>query len=210
MIKSIKRICAAVVMIAALTVPAAAQISFGPKVGVAVNDLKFSEDVISADNRAGFTGGLMLEVMLPIANLGLDASVMYVHRTVDVLGEYNEETNGYSVLSDKGRDYIEVPINLKWKIGLPVVGSIVTPYLFTGPSFAFLTSKKAVTEAYKNKSFDLAWNFGFGVQLVNKIQVGASYGLGLTKAVEAVDSEFKGVNIEGKNRYWTITAAYLF
>ncbi len=210
MIKSIKKLAVAVVMVAAVTVPAAAQISFGPKVGVAVNDMKFSKDVISADNRAGFTGGLMLEVMLPIANIGVDASVMYVHRTVDVLAGVDED--GYQkVESDKGRDYIEVPINLKWKIGMPIVGKFVTPYLFTGPSFAFLTSKKAISEAYKNKSFDMAWNFGFGVQVLNKIQVGASYGLGLTKAVKAtVDDKINPVNIEGKNRYWTITAAYLF
>lgn len=207
--KSVKCLVAAVVMIAALTVPAAAQISFGPKVGVAVNDLKFSEDVISSDNRAGFTGGLMLEVMLPIANLGVDASVMYVHRSVDVLAA--DDGTYQKVISDKSRDYIEVPINLKWKIGMPIVGNIVTPYLFTGPSFSFLTSKKAIAEAYKNKSFDMAWNFGFGVQVLGKIQVGASYGLGLTKAVQAtIDDEINPVNIEGKNRYWTITAAYLF
>ncbi len=209
MIKSIKRLVAAVVMIAALTVPATAQISFGPKVGVAVNDMKFNKDVISADNRAGFTGGLMLEVMLPIANLGIDASVMYVHRQVDVLGVETEK--GQKVEYDKGRDYIEVPINFKWKIGLPIVGKFVKPYLFTGPSFAFLTSKKAITDAYKNKSFDMSWNFGFGVELISKIQVGASYGLGLTKAAQAtIDNEINPVNIEGKNRYWTITAAYLF
>ncbi|MBQ9076557.1 MAG: porin family protein [Muribaculaceae bacterium] len=207
--KSVKRLVAAVVMIAALTVPAAAQISFGPKVGVAVNDLKFSEDVISSDNRAGFTGGLMLEVMLPIANLGVDASVMYVHRSVDVLAA--DDGAYQKVISDKSRDYIEVPINLKWKIGMPIVGNIVTPYLFTGPSFSFLTSKKAIAEAYKNKSFDMAWNFGFGVQVLGKIQVGASYGLGLTKAVQAtIDDEINPVDIDGKNRYWTITAAYLF
>ncbi len=213
MIKSIKRLVAAVVMIAALTVPAAAQISFGPKVGIAVNDMKFNKDVISADNRAGFTGGLMLEVMLPIANLGIDASVMYVHRQVDVITGYDKENNANIVAKNesKGRDYIEVPINFKWKIGLPIVGKFVSPYLFTGPSFAFLTSKKAITDAYKNKSFDMSWNFGFGVQLINKIQVGASYGIGLTKAAQAtIDDDIKPVNIEGKNRYWTITAAYLF
>lgn len=210
MIRSIKKLAVALVMVAAVTVPAAAQISFGPKVGVAVNDMKFSKDVVNVDNRAGFTGGLMLEVMLPIANLGVDASVMYVHRTVDVLGEVDE--NGkQTVETDKGRDYIEVPINLKWKIGMPIVGNIVSPYLFTGPSFAFLTSKKAINDALNNKKFDMSWNFGFGVQVLNKIQVGASYGLGLTKAIQGkVVEDSKPVEINGKNRYWTITAAYLF
>ena len=62
----------------------------------------------------------------------------------------------------RNRDYIEIPLNFKYKLGLPVVGKIITPYVFTGPSVAFLTSKKAITEAYKNKSVDVAWNFGLG------------------------------------------------
>ena len=75
MIKTIKRIALAVVVIAATVVPASAQISFGPKVGVAIDRLSFNKEaLLSSDNRAGFTGGLMLEVMLPIANLGYDAS----------------------------------------------------------------------------------------------------------------------------------------
>lgn len=210
MIKSIKSVVVAIVMVAAMAVPASAQIKFGPKVGVAVNDMKFSKDVIAVDNRAGFTGGLMLEVMLPIANIGVDASVMYVSRKVDVLSVVDE--NGYQkVESDMGRDYIEVPINLKWKIGLPFVGNIVSPYIFTGPSFAFLTSKKAIDDAVKNKEFDMSWNIGLGVQVLSKIQVGASYGLGLTKAIQGqMLEDSKPVNIDGKNRYWTITAAYLF
>ena len=208
MIKSIKSVVVAIVMVAAMAVPASAQIKFGPKVGIAVNDMKFSEDVISVDNRDGFTGGLMLEVMLPIANIGVDASVMYVSRKVDVLSEENGKTK---VESEMGRDYIEVPINLKWKIGLPFVGNVVSPYIFTGPSFAFLTSKKAITNAVKNKEFDMSWNIGLGVQVLNKVQVGASYGLGLTKAIQGqVVEGSEPVNIEGKNRYWTITAAYLF
>ena len=45
---------------------------------------------------------------------------------------------------------------------------------------------------------------------MKKIQVGASYGFGLTKAVEMVTDDVNAAGIEGKNRYWTITAAYLF
>ena len=35
---------------------------------------------------------------------------------------------------------IEIPVNLKYKFGLPVVGSLVSPYIVTGPSFAFKVS----------------------------------------------------------------------
>lgn len=205
MLKMIRRAVFAVALMAAFAVPASAQFSFGVKAGVAVSDMKFNKDVFDASNRAGFTGGIMAEVMIPMTNVGVDASLMYVRRNtefmVDVLGE-TESAKSH-------RDYIEIPVNFKWKIGLPVVGSIVSPYIFTGPSFAFLTSKKEIEDAYKNKTFDVSWNIGVGVQLIKKLQIGASYGFGLTKAVEMA-TDVNGAGIEGKNRYWTITAAYLF
>lgn len=62
-------IVAAIVSIAA-AVPASAQLKFGLKVGTAVNSLKFQSDnwdeTFSTDNRAGFTGGAMLEFTAPM------------------------------------------------------------------------------------------------------------------------------------------------
>lgn len=204
--KSLKRIIIAMTFIMAFGVSANAQIKFGIKAGVVVNDLKFDKDVIATDNRAGFTGGLMMEVNLPILNLGVDASVMYVRRSSEVIINTSNSNGDNTGIASKNinNDYIEVPVNLKYKFALPGVGRIVAPYLFTGPSFSFLTSKKAIGDALENKKFDLSWNFGAGVQILNKVQVGASYGLGLTKASESV------TGIDAKNRCWTITAAYLF
>lgn len=174
--------------------------------GFTTSELHFDESVIDSDNQTGFTGGLMGEFMLPVFNLGVDASVMYVHRAAKV----GAEDFGVTTIN---RDYVEIPINLKWKIGLPVVSNIVTPYIFTGPSFAFLCSKKDFKEFAENKTCDVTWNFGVGLQLLNKLQIGASYGLGLNKSIEAkipVDAEGAEKIYSGKDRYWTVTAAYLF
>lgn len=209
LIKSV--IFAALMAVAVLCIPvsADAQIKFGIKAGAAINDLKFNEDFLSKENRAGFTGGLMLEFTVPVIGLGFDASAMYVHRTVNI-----ENTEGYEELTEEqrdalGRDYIDIPINLKYKLSLPGVGSLVKPFVTTGPSFAFLVSKKEVNNFVKNKSCDISWNFGFGVELFSHAQVAASYGLGLTNTLEFI-GDYKGNKIEGKNRYWTVTAAYLF
>ena len=208
--KSLKRIFIAIALIMAFGVSANAQIKFGAKAGIVVNDLKFDKDVVASDNRVGFTGGLMMEVNIPIVGLGVDASVMYVRRSSEI-GYMAENDKGEEIFNTNkiNNDYIEVPINLKYKFSLPIAGNFVAPYLFTGPSFAFLTSKEAIGDAVKNKKFDLSWNFGAGVQILNKVQLGASYGLGLTKAAEAV-SDIKGAGVDVKNRCWTITAAYLF
>lgn len=128
---------------------------------------------------------------------------MYVHRTSDVYYQnYNDPY--YHDFNSSNRDYIDIPINLKWMIGLPVVGRYVSPYIFTGPSFSFLISDND-HEFYEQKGVDIAWNLGFGFQFFKKIQIGASYGWGLTEAIQGHKER-----IDGKNRYWTITAAYLF
>lgn len=194
------------VALLALSVPAQSQVRIGPKLGVEVNTLRFSGDMFDRDNRAGFTGGLMIEAMVPGVGLGIDVSVMYVRRNQEALSLMQ----GYESV-DVAKDYINVPVNLKWRLGLPLVGKIITPYVFTGPDFAFLTSRRAINAAWRNKSVDVAWNVGAGVQLFSHVQVGASYGFGITKLSRMTGLTGNDApNIQGKNSYWTVTAAYLF
>ena len=145
----------------------------------------------------------MAEFTVPVVGIGCDLSAMYVRRNTKFLYENN-------ISGKDNRDYIEIPLNLKYKFSLPVVSKILVPYLGVGPSVSFLTSRKNIYGAFKNKSVDWALNFGIGVQLFSHLDVNARYGLGLTKAVRAVDDEFGTGGIEGKNRYWTISLAYLF
>ena len=45
---------------------------------------------------------------------------------------------------------------------------------------------------------------------VNKVQLHASYGLGLNNAASS-DAALHGANLgDAKNRFWSVTAAYLF
>lgn len=194
---------AALMVIGASAFPAQAQFRIGPRVGLTVNDLHFNKDVIDSDNQTGWTAGVTTEFTIPVVGLGFDLSAMYVRRNAKFL-----EDNGFSAKND--RDYIEIPLNIKYKFSIPVVSKIAVPYLGVGPSVSFLTSKRSVEGALKNKSVDWAFNFGFGVQLFSHLDVNARYGLGLTKAVKAVSSQASDAGIEGKNRYWTVSVAYLF
>ena len=196
--KTIKTIIAAIVVVCGLTaVPANAQFRIGPKVGINVNSLHFNDKTFDRDNRVGFNAGVMTEFTVPVIGIGMDASVMYVRRNSTII-----KGDGTDVRDN--RDYIDIPINLKYKLNIPVISSIIAPYLATGPAFAFLTSKRDFKD-FRNRKCDVAWNFGFGAELVKHLQIGASYGIGLNKAVGTSDK-----SIEGKNRYWTVTAAYLF
>lgn len=202
--KTIKSLLLAVVMIAGFSVSAAAQFHIGPRVGITVNQLHMSDKMFDAENRTGFTGGLMAEFTVPIIGVGVDASVMYVRR--EGVNKYVED--GETIVEKNNRNYIGIPINLKWKIGIPAVGNIITPFITTGPEFDFLCSKQTIDDM-KRKKCDVSWNFGLGVELIKHIQVAASYGFGINSAVKYVDA-IETVDVKGKDRFWTITAAYLF
>lgn len=199
-----KRILLAVIICIAASATAAAQFAFGPRVGVNVHKMHFNKDVLNNDNRAGFVGGLEMEFTAPIIGIGFDLSVLYVHQVNSTADLGNGNMDNF-----KKKDFIEIPLNLKYKLGLPLVSKIVKPFVTTGPSVAFLTSRRAITEAYKNKAVDYSWNFGLGVELFNHLQVGAQYGIGLNNVVEHLGAD-NATKIDGKNRTWTITAAYLF
>lgn len=192
---------------------AGAPIKFGLKAGMTVNDLKFNESIFSSDNRCGYTLGVMTKFTAPLIGIGFDASVMFTHRVTGLEATLVSPDDG-SVTTVNAptvkSDYIEIPINLRWDINLPVVGSFVTPFLTTGPDFSFLVSKQNAENAWKKHTFDVAWNFGVGLLFVKKVQLHASYGLGLNNAASADRSLYGNTFGDAKNRFWTVTAAYLF
>lgn len=202
--KKLNRIITIVLVAVGFAVaPANAQFRFGVKAGVNVNSLHFNTNDFNTSNRAGFTGGVMAEFTVPLLGIGGDVSALYTHRSVKSVKGIDDPDDNEQPFSFNS-DYIDIPINFKWKINIPVVNNIIRPFLTTGPSFAFLINKSKVPEGYKNK--DIAWNFGFGVELVKHLQLGASYGLGLSKVAKGADL----TDIYGKSRVWTVTAAYLF
>ncbi len=189
-------------IVGASAITAQAQFKIGPRVGLTVNELHFNKSITDTDNQTGWTAGLTTEFTVPVVGIGFDLSAMYVRRNAKFLSE--------NKLTKDNRDYIEIPLNLKYKFSIPVVSKVLVPYLGVGPSVSFLTSKRNIEGAYQNKSVDWALNFGFGVQLFSHLDVNARYGVGLTKAVQTVSSQNTNAGIEGKNRYWTVSLAYLF
>lgn len=186
-----------------MALPAKAQIKFGIKGGLNISSVHFNSDILKADNVTGFQVGPMIETTLPLVGVGLDAAILYSQKGL-------EANTGLSKTSMK-TDYIDVPVNLKWKFGLP----IVKVYLAAGPYVGFRVGGDkfwevpgSVKSQIKTKSFSAGLNFGAGVELIKHLQVGINYGLGLTDnySLETVDLS-KSV---GKNRGWSVTAAILF
>lgn len=203
--KKLSLIVAVLFAAVVMAVPAQAKFRIGPRVGVDVSSLHFSKDVFDKSNRLGFTAGLEAEIGLPLG-ICFDASVMYVRRSIDAKSDNNSVQN-----IDTQRDYINVPINFKWNLGLPLVGKFIAPYILTGPDFAFLCSKEAINDAWKSHKVDVSWNVGVGLEFISHLQISASYGFGITKLSKLAGiTNSSSDQIEGRNNNWTITAAYLF
>ncbi|MBD5265075.1 MAG: porin family protein [Bacteroides sp.] len=196
-------------LVAILGIGAAnAQLRFGVKAGLNLNSLHLSnvKDNLTDDNKAGFTGGVMAEFQIPVIGICFDLSAMYTHMSTTL--KDGDENVGLA------KNFLEVPINLKYKIGLPVVSHIVTPFIFTGPSFAFrLDSNKKDLEHYvQTKGTQSVWNVGLGVELIRHLQIQAGYGFGMNNIAKKIaDANSINANFTKlRNNYWTVTAAWLF
>lgn len=211
--KSFKRIALIVASVLLIAGSANAKtFSFGIKAGANFNKLSFSKEIVHDINKANSTGweaGVMVEANLPIVGLGVDLSLMYarMNNNGTIFDSKGQE------IYDAGKNYLMLPLNIKYKISLPVVGKYLAPYVFTGPNFLFDLDKHTL-DYIKNKKCQVAWNLGIGLEFFNHLQVGASYNFGLGKIgnsiVDGLVGTNQNVNYTVKNNYWMVTAAYLF
>lgn len=194
-----KRIVFALMTAMLLALPTAAQVRLGLRGGITVGELRFSREIIDSDNRAGFTGGLLVDVGIPVTGLGVEVSAMYTHRN-------NRLTDGQRTFK---RHYIDIPVYARYRMGIAGIGHVFAPYIFTGPSFSILFDDSAPGNYDNNKTY-LSWDVGGGAELFNHWRLSATYGIGISKAMEYIDREYTGDKVSGKDRYWTLSVAYLF
>lgn len=203
---TIKKIFIALaVALVAVGAAEAKPVAFGVKAGLNVNKLNHK----LSENTCGWTAGVMADFTVPIVGLGADVSLMYSRMNngndipvIDLSNGNVSEANLY------GKNFLVLPINLKYKFTIPVVSNFLKPYVFTGPSFAFRLDKSVTVEDVKSRSCQVDWNVGLGLELINHVQVGASYGFGINNIVKYTGDYVNPTKI--KNNCWTVTAAYLF
>jgi hypothetical protein len=177
--------------------PAAAQLKFGVKGGANINSVRLNKTLFDTDNTTGFFIGPMMELMAPAVGVGFDFAILYSKQNVEVKNSGEELKN----------NYLNVPLNLKWKFGLPVV----KPFLTAGPYVGFrLGGDKiwnVIDDQWKAKSYSAGLNFGAGVEAFKHLQIGFTYTLGLTDDYSAKSMDWKAL---GKNCGWLFNAAILF
>ena len=194
---------------------AQAQVKFGLKGGLNVTSMSLNSEVFDADNQTGFFIGPTVKFTLPIVGLGIDASALYDQRDAKVKVE---EGDGASVESKIKNQSINIPINLRYGVGL---GSTASIYLFAGPQFGFNVGDKNQS-LYKDvaqwrlKSSTFSVNVGLGAMLLSHLQISANYNIACGKTGETTMSDVAGETVQqmfkkrGRANAWQIGLAYYF
>lgn len=182
-------------LVAWMAVPAQAQFKWGIKGGANISSIHFTNlpENFSTENLTGFHIGPTIELMAPLVGLGFDASILY--------SQTGMEIGTQTVKSD----YLNIPVNLKWKIGIPAVKVFAAAGPYVGFRLGGGKIWDVLSDQIESKSFSAGLNIGAGVELIQHLQISATYQLGLTD-----NYSIKKLEIDGKNRGWLISAAILF
>jgi opacity protein-like surface antigen len=188
-----------VVVAVAIAVPAQAQIKFGVKGGLNLAKADFDKSDVKTSNFTGFFIGPMVEATIPIVGLGVDGALLFSQKGLKSGGE-TEKINA-----------IEVPVNLKYSIGL---GSIAAVYLAAGPSFSFNLKDNIGSgeDKWDIKKSQLGVNLGAGVKLIKHLQVGVNYHLPLGDTAEFKPDLGTAIQVKQsfKTKVWQVSVAYIF
>lgn len=179
-----KRIISILLLCCACIAPIQAQLRYGIKLGAEFShpSAKNSFDA-TIDGGSGFTGGLQLEYQVPICGLAFGVSALYEHRVMNVETKqfidgilYTSSHNDLITVVDKcGGSFLVIPVDIKYKMNVGILHNLVTPYVLTGPDFAFRLNKAV------GSSTHLGWNVGGGIDIVNFIQISGGYRFGMNK-----------------------------
>lgn len=203
--RNILRSLLAAVMITSIASSARAQFRYGINAGVSIAKPDLSGTVGTGaviESGAGFRGGLTLEYQVPTLGLAFDASVDYLRYNLRLANE-----RGASDYTDIGRNFIEVPLNIKYKFWLGNFHNLVAPMVMTGPSFMFNLDKQPENAPLTQKRFQPGWNVGLGFDIINFIQLNAGYRFAFGNAIK--HSDLMG-SAKLRNKGWYVSATLLF
>lgn len=196
-----------VLLISAAFAASAQTFRVGITAGAALNSVSDKFDYARMRSGAAFTGGATFEANMPMLGFGFDLSMLYERRKVkfdDYAHFVPDEicSTNPTFGRPRSRSYITIPLNIKWKLGLPLFGDVLKPFIATGPSIALLVGHR---EDYDNKRI-WSWNLGCGIELLRRLQLRANYAIPLSRSYTIAPSDqFK---TSYKDHLWTFTATF--
>ena len=190
--------------------PADAQVKFGVKGGLNVTDMHLSSEVFDKSNQAGWYIGPTVKVSLPVTGLGVDIAALYDYRSAKVTDPSNEDIK-------IKQQSINVPVNLRYGIGL---GSLASIIFHAGPQIGFNVGDKNFkwtdTSNYALKKSNFSVNVGLGVSVAKQFEITGNYNIACGKTADATvlktvqDVAGTSVKSKSRNSSWQVGLAYYF
>ena len=190
--------------------PADAQVKFGVKGGLNVTDMHLSSEVFDKSNQAGWYIGPTVKVSLPVTGLGVDIAALYDYRSAKVTDPSNEDIK-------IKQQSINVPVNLRYGIGL---GSLASIIFHPGPQIGFNVGDKNFkwtdTSNYALKKSNFSVNVGLGVSVAKHFEITGNYNIACGKTADATvlktvqDVAGTSVKSKSRNSSWQVGLAYYF
>ncbi|MCL2650667.1 MAG: PorT family protein [Candidatus Azobacteroides sp.] len=195
------------VLFMALPTQAQKPLRFGVKAGVNLASMSLSDlqGNLNPSNYTGFQVGPIMDFTVPIVGIGMNVAILYSQTGVKLPGITGLK-NGSDIVKNGN---ILIPVNFKYTLFSLI--PLISPYATVGP-YANLNISDNLASDIKSQSFGAGLNFGIGVELLKRLQVGANYQLGLTddygksSGLQIAGSAITG----GKSHVWSITAAFFF
>lgn len=182
-----------------------AQIKVGLKAGFDVAENKINKNILNARNRLGFQVGPVVQIGVPVVGLSVDAGLLYGYKKYDVKNEEVGDVSNYN--------YLTVPVHLKKSfalagnfVGLYVKGGPYAEFKLSGGDFKF----NNISEKVKSKGFGMGLNFGIGVNLITKLDIGMDYRFKLTDNYDNDTPGIKDYFSTRKDKTWNVNATYYF
>lgn len=195
-----------------LSSPVLSQVKFGVKGSVGLNNPDFNtpNETFNVENMTSYSIGPAIEAMfLPLgaADFGIEAALLYNDNRMTI-----SRLQGEGVDTEVSNRYLNLPVNAKIKFGIGLLPLKLfgtagpwAGYLIDGDEF----NLEDVADRVKAKEFQAGANLGFGVEVLNMIQVGLNYSVKLTDNY-SVDIPNWSDPLNGKTESWTITGTIYF
>lgn len=181
-----QRLIIMLLAVMAASITAQAQWRYGIRLGGAFSRPTGSNEFCELKGGNGFSGGLAFEWQMPTGGLAIGASALYERRNTSA-GMLSDDGPGVFKRDyfQIGRNYIAVPIDIKYKFGIPAIGGLAGPYVFTGPDLAWRLGGGIGPRTH------MGWNVGAGFDIINFVQVSAGYRFGITNLGKDYDEKWR-------------------
>lgn len=183
-----KRLIISIAILAAAlvaSIPSAAQMRWGPSVGMTINHMKFNQHLFDSTNGIGGSAGMRGEMIFPGIGFGLEIGLYYEQRAakLDLGQKLIWSSQGY------GRENIylhsiDIPVNLKFKwTRMQGLEDYIAPFVYGGPTLS-IQAGHSKCDALKYSGGEVLLAVGGGFELFKRWQIAASYSWGVTYALK--------------------------